>query len=52
MNLLEQLEELDSAESFLNLFQIEYDPEIIRHRRVPLLQMYRKNLSLYEEPIQ
>lgn len=52
MNLAEQLEELDSAESFLNLFEVDFDPEVILHRRVQLLRLFHKNLAGYQEPIE
>ncbi|MGL1959285.1 MAG: nitrogenase-stabilizing/protective protein NifW [Colwellia sp.] len=52
MNLAEQLEELDSAESFLNLFKVDFDPDIIMHRRIELLRLFHKNLTAYQEPLQ
>ncbi len=49
MQLSEQIEELDSAESFLELFDVEYDPEVIQHRRVQLLRLFHKNLEWAED---
>ena len=51
MNLAEQIEKLDSAESFFTLFEVTYDPEVIECRRIQLLKLFNRNLIFYKEPI-
>lgn len=51
MELDELLEDLDSAESFLQAFNVEYEADVIKHNRVQLLRLFRQNLDwLDREP--
>lgn len=52
MNLADEVEELESAESFFEFFKVDYDPELIRHSRIQLLKLFNKNLVTYQEPIE
>ena len=44
MSLTEQVNELNSAEEFLDLFNVVYDPAVIAHKRVHLLRLFRQHL--------
>lgn len=45
------LEELETAEDFLNYFQIEYDEELIKSKHIQLLRMLNKILENLPQPI-
>lgn len=42
--------ELDSAESFLDFFNIQYDPDYLLTRRVQFLRLFQRQLSKQAEP--
>ncbi|TCS38864.1 nitrogenase-stabilizing/protective protein NifW [Reinekea marinisedimentorum] len=50
MNLTEQLEELDCAEDFFDLLQVDYEPAVILNKRVPLLRLFHQALADFEAP--
>lgn len=45
MSLEEDLEELSSAEDFLNYFGVEYDPSVVHVNRLHILQRYNEYLT-------
>jgi nitrogenase-stabilizing/protective protein len=45
LNLDEALEELESAEDFLNYFGIEFDPAVVHVNRLHILQRYHNYLA-------
>lgn len=50
MTLSEALEELSSAEDFLNYFDISYEPSIVHVNRLHILQRYHDYLAQSELP--
>jgi len=52
MNLAEQLEDLDSIESFFTLFNVEYDERFITNSRIQLLKLFHQKLSEYQTPVE
>ncbi|MCM2680439.1 nitrogenase-stabilizing/protective protein NifW [Echinimonas agarilytica] len=44
------LEDLNSAEAFLEAFEVQYDAEFLKHKRVQLLRLFRKNLEWFDVP--
>ncbi|MDC0610985.1 nitrogenase-stabilizing/protective protein NifW [Vibrio sp.] len=42
---IDDLEDLETAEDFLNYFNIEFDAKLVRVKRIQLLRMYEKLLS-------
>ncbi|MEI6894294.1 MAG: nitrogenase-stabilizing/protective protein NifW [Colwellia sp.] len=51
MTLSEQVEELSSVEDFFELFEVEFDENVIRPSRVKLLTLFNKSLAEYSEPL-
>lgn len=50
MSALEQkLEELDSAEEFLNFFDISFDPQVVQVNRLHILQRFHDYLARAED---
>ncbi len=50
MSALEQkLEELDSAEEFLNFFDIAFDPQVVQVNRLHILQRFHDYLAKAED---
>ena len=45
MNLREDLEELESAEDFLDYFRLPYDPAVVHVNRLHILQRYHNYLA-------
>ena len=45
MSLEDDLEELSSAEDFLNYFQVEYEPSIVHVNRLHILQRFNEYLE-------
>jgi hypothetical protein len=45
INIEEQLEQLDCAESFFELFDVPFDPDVIIHRRIHLLRLFHLELG-------
>jgi nitrogenase-stabilizing/protective protein len=45
MSLEEDLEELSSAEDFLNYFDVEYNPSVVHVNRLHILQRYNEYLT-------
>jgi hypothetical protein len=50
MNLTEQLAELSCAEDFFDLLEVDYEPEVILNKRVPLLRLFNQALADFEAP--
>ena len=46
----EELQELESAEDFLNFFELEYSPSIVHVNRLHILQRFHDYLSKIELP--
>ncbi|MBF9002402.1 MULTISPECIES: nitrogenase-stabilizing/protective protein NifW [Vibrio] len=42
---LEDLEELSTAEAFLDYFDIDYEPELVERKHIQLLRLFQKLLS-------
>lgn len=42
--------ELDTAESFLNFFNIKFDPEYLISRRIKFMRLFQRQLSKIEKP--
>lgn len=51
MNLEEELEELESAEDFLQFFELSYDQSVVHVNRLHILQRFHDYLSKSEEQI-
>jgi nitrogenase-stabilizing/protective protein len=49
MSLAEDLETLESAEDFLNYFELAYDPTVVHVNRLHILQRFHNYLSQGEE---
>lgn len=49
MNLEEELESLESAEDFLNFFELAYDPAVVHVNRLHILQRFHDYLSQGKE---
>lgn len=49
MSLQDELEELESAEDFLNYFQLEFDPHVVHVNRLHILQRYNQYLESARE---
>ncbi|MGZ8219019.1 nitrogenase-stabilizing/protective protein NifW [Methylomagnum sp.] len=45
MSFVEDLEDLESAEDFLNYFALEYDPSVVHVNRLHILQRYNEYLT-------
>ena len=45
MNFEEELEELESAEDFLQYFQLEYEPSVVHVNRLHILQRFHDYLQ-------
>jgi nitrogenase-stabilizing/protective protein len=45
MNFEEELEELESAEDFLQYFQLDYDPSVVHVNRLHILQRFHDYLQ-------
>jgi len=45
MNFEEDLESLESAEDFLDYFQLEYDPKVVQVNRLHILQRFHNYLN-------
>ncbi len=43
------MDELSSAEDFLDYFEIDYDPKVVHVNRLHILQRYHDNLAAYED---
>jgi nitrogenase-stabilizing/protective protein len=48
MSFVEEVEELESAEDFLNYFELEYDPKIVHVNRLHILQRFHDYLDQAE----
>lgn len=48
MRTLEALGKLERAEEFLEFFGVEYDPEVLRPRRVRLLKRYGMSVAMID----
>ena len=48
MRTLDDLSKLERAEEFLDFFGIEYDPEMLRPRRVRLLKRYGMSVAMID----
>jgi len=42
---MEQLSTLESAEDFLEFFEVDYDQDIVQRKHIPLLRLFQKLLS-------
>ena len=42
--------ELDTAESFLDFFDIQYDPNLLMSRRVKFLRLFQRQLAKLNRP--
>lgn len=51
MSVEDDLETLESAEDFLNYFELEYDPGIVHVNRLHILQRFHDYLSKGEEAL-
>ncbi len=51
MSLEDDLESLESAEDFLNYFELEYDPSVVQVNRLHILQRYHNYLAQGEEAL-
>lgn len=51
MTLAEQVQSLTSLEEFFELFEVEYNAELITHGRVKLASLFKRNLTQFPEPI-
>ncbi len=49
LDFLDELEELESAEDFLNFFQIPFDQSIVHVNRLHILQRYHNYLTAHRE---
>lgn len=49
MNLTEDLEELESAEDFLDYFRLPYDPAVVHVNRLHILQRFHDYLADAQE---
>jgi nitrogenase-stabilizing/protective protein len=49
MSLEDDLENLESAEDFLNYFELEYDPSVVHVNRLHILQRFHNYLSQGED---
>ena len=47
----EAMEDLESAEDFLNYFELEYDPSVVQVNRLHILQRYHNYLAQSEEAL-
>ncbi|WP_178006186.1 nitrogenase-stabilizing/protective protein NifW [Marinospirillum perlucidum] len=47
----ESLEELESAEDFLNFFEVTFDPRVVQVNRLHILQRFHNYLSNYTEEL-
>ncbi len=45
MSLLEEIEELESAEDFLQYFELAYDPSVVHVNRLHILQRFHDYLA-------
>ncbi|HBA65818.1 MAG: nitrogen fixation protein NifW [Gammaproteobacteria bacterium HGW-Gammaproteobacteria-10] len=45
MSFVEEIEELESAEDFLQYFELEYDPSVVHVNRLHILQRFHDYLS-------
>lgn len=45
----DELEELESAEDFLNFFEVEYDPSVVHVNRLHILQRFHDYLAGVKE---
>lgn len=51
MNLDDDLDSLESAEDFLNYFELEYDPRIVQVNRLHILQRFHDYLDQGKETL-
>lgn len=51
MSFAEDLETLESAEDFLNYFELEYDPAVVQVNRLHILQRFHNYLAQGEEAL-
>ncbi|WED24083.1 nitrogenase-stabilizing/protective protein NifW [Vibrio sp. JC009] len=47
-----EIDSLSSAEDFLGYFQLDYDPQLIRTKRIQLMRMFHHVLNTFSEPLQ
>lgn len=47
----EALEELESAEDFLNFFKVDYDPSVVQVNRLHILQRFHNYLAQQQEAL-
>lgn len=47
---LSLLESLSTAEEFLDYFNISFDPQLVTHKRIALLRLFREELEQAPEP--
>jgi nitrogenase-stabilizing/protective protein len=52
MSLKDDLEELESAEDFLNYFELEYDQSVVHVNRLHILQRYNQYLENAKESLE
>lgn len=51
LSMMDEIEELSSAEDFLDYFSIEYQPEIVFVNRLHIMQRYHDYLSQAEDSL-
>ncbi|MGD7036824.1 nitrogenase-stabilizing/protective protein NifW [Methylotuvimicrobium buryatense] len=51
MSFLEEIEELESAEDFLQYFELEYEPSIVHVNRLHILQRFHDYLAQAENKL-
>ncbi|PJC87615.1 hypothetical protein CSW98_00360 [Vibrio sp. HA2012] len=47
-----RISELEHAEDFLRFFQIDFDPELVRVKRIQLLRLFHHILNSFSQPLQ
>lgn len=47
-----QVAHLQTAEEFLNFFHIEFDPQLVRVKRIQLLRLFNHILNSFSQPAQ
>lgn len=47
----DQLQDVDDAESFFEILDVTYDPQVLIHKRIHLLRLFQQQLAEYgDEP--
>ncbi|WP_181388375.1 nitrogenase-stabilizing/protective protein NifW [Vibrio albus] len=52
LNIEDQVADLQSAEEFLTFFEVNFDPELVKVKRIQLLRLFNHILSSFSQPIQ